>query len=72
MFPLSLYSQENKKANNIIKKIVIDAGHGGKDPGTMGTKRYNKYEKHVALAVSLKLGAYISTFFPRNRKCKTC
>ncbi len=60
--PFSLYSQESK-ADNIIKKIVIDAGHGGKDPGTMGTKRYNKYEKHVALAVSLKLGDYISTSF---------
>ena len=60
--PFSLCSQESK-ADNIIKKIVIDAGHGGKDPGTMGTKRYNKYEKHVALAVSLKLGDYISTSF---------
>ncbi len=64
-FPFSLYSQDSK-ADNIIKKIVIDAGHGGKDPGTMGTKRYNKYEKHVALAVSLKLGDYISTSFPET------
>ena len=37
-------------------KIVIDAGHGGKDPGTLGT--YTK-EKNVALAVSLKVGEYI-------------
>ena len=64
-FPFSLCSQDSK-ADNIIKKIVIDAGHGGKDPGTMGTKRYNKYEKHVALAVSLKLGDYISTSFPET------
>ena len=48
-----------------IKTIVIDPGHGGKDPGTMGTKRYNKYEKDIALAVSLKLGEYISNEFPK-------
>jgi N-acetylmuramoyl-L-alanine amidase len=49
---------------NKIQTIVIDPGHGGKDPGTMGTKRYNIYEKHVALLVSLKLGQYISEAFP--------
>ena len=47
-----------------IKTIVIDPGHGGKDSGTMGTKRFKVYEKHVALAVSLKLGKYISETFP--------
>ncbi len=50
--------------NTIIKTIVIDPGHGGKDSGTMGTKRFKIYEKHVALAVSLKLGAYIKKAFP--------
>ena len=39
-----------------VKIIVIDAGHGGKDPGCHGSK-YN--EKDIALAVSLKLGQYI-------------
>ncbi len=39
-----------------VKVIVIDAGHGGKDPGCHGSK-YN--EKDIALAVSLKLGKYI-------------
>jgi len=47
-----------------IRTIVIDPGHGGKDSGTMGTKRFKIYEKHVALAVSLKLGKYISEAFP--------
>jgi len=47
-----------------IKTIVIDPGHGGKDSGTMGTKRFKVYEKHVALAVSLKIGKYISENFP--------
>ena len=49
--------------NNQITTIVIDPGHGGKDPGTMGTKRYTKYEKDVALSVALKLGDYISNKF---------
>jgi len=39
-----------------VKVIVIDAGHGGKDPGCHGSK-YN--EKDIALAVALKLGKYI-------------
>ena len=30
----------------------------------MGTKRYKQYEKHIALAVSLKLGDYIAKSFP--------
>jgi N-acetylmuramoyl-L-alanine amidase len=39
-----------------IRTVVIDAGHGGKDPGCHGDK-YK--EKDVALAVALKLGNYI-------------
>ena len=50
-------------ADNKLQTIVIDPGHGGKDPGTMGTKRYSVYEKHVALSVALKLGKYISEAF---------
>ena len=58
----SLDAQNN--TSNHLRTIVIDPGHGGKDPGTMGTKRYNKYEKDIALSVSLKLGEYISNAFP--------
>ena len=39
-----------------IDKIVIDAGHGGKDPGTIGT--FSK-EKDVALKIALDLGRII-------------
>lgn len=39
-----------------VKTVVIDAGHGGKDPGCHGLK-YK--EKDIALAVALKLGKYI-------------
>lgn len=37
--------------------VVIDAGHGGKDPGAVGAKGK---EKHINLAVALKTGKYIS------------
>lgn len=36
--------------------MVIDAGHGGHDPGTKGKKGK---EKDIALKIALKLGAYI-------------
>jgi N-acetylmuramoyl-L-alanine amidase len=36
--------------------VVIDAGHGGHDPGTRGKK---VKEKDIALKIALKLGAYI-------------
>src|SRR5436190_4431376 len=42
--------------SNAVKIIVIDPGHGGKDPGCSGSI-YK--EKDVALAVALKLGKYI-------------
>jgi len=47
-----------------IQRIVIDPGHGGKDPGNLGTGRYAMKEKDVALNVSLKLGNYIKEAFP--------
>jgi N-acetylmuramoyl-L-alanine amidase len=37
--------------------IVIDAGHGGKDPGALGSD--NSREKDITLAIALKTGAYI-------------
>ena len=46
----------NSESGYKLKTIVIDAGHGGKDPGCSGVK-YK--EKDVALAVALKLGNYI-------------
>ena len=44
-----------------IKTVVIDSGHGGKDPGAVGS---NVYEKNVVLKVALKLGNLIETNFP--------
>ena len=44
--------------------IVLDAGHGGKDPGNLGTGRYKETEKQITLAVTLKLGKYIEDNLP--------
>lgn len=44
-----------------INTVVIDAGHGGKDPGAV-SKIVN--EKDVVLSIALKLGAYIEKYFP--------
>lgn len=61
-FPSFLFSQENEFFG--FKTIVIDPGHGGKDPGSTGTGRYKIYEKDIALDISLKLGNYIKNNFP--------
>ena len=47
--------------NYNLKTIVIDAGHGGKDPGCSGI--FSK-EKHVALKIALNLGRTIATYYP--------
>lgn len=47
-----------------VLKVVIDAGHGGHDPGNLGTGRYKDTEKDIALDVSLQLGEYILRAFP--------
>lgn len=42
-----------------LKKVVIDPGHGGKDPGAIGTGRYKATESTLVLDVSLRLRDYI-------------
>jgi len=49
---------------NRIRTVVLDAGHGGKDPGNLGTGRYKTTEKHVALNVTKLVGKYINEAFP--------
>lgn len=62
---LFTYNEVNLKAqHNLHKKaftVVIDPGHGGKDPGTV----YKKiYEKDIALSIALKLGNTIKKNLP--------
>ena len=52
-FNSNIFSQEKDK----VRCVVIDAGHGGEDPGTVG-KRVK--EKEVNLDVALRLGKLIS------------
>ena len=47
-----------------VDVVVIDPGHGGKDPGNVGTGRYKTTESDVALKVSKLLGKYIKDAFP--------
>ncbi len=44
-----------------IRTVVIDPGHGGHDPGAVGTK-YK--EKDIVLSIGLKLGRYIEENMP--------
>lgn len=44
-----------------IKTVVIDAGHGGHDPGCHGAQNN---EKEVCLSMALKLGALIKERYP--------
>lgn len=46
-----------------VKRVVIDPGHGGKDPGAIGTGRHKNTESDVALAVSLKVKDYILKYY---------
>ncbi|MGD1840823.1 MAG: N-acetylmuramoyl-L-alanine amidase [Thermonemataceae bacterium] len=56
-----LGGEVNKNYQYKVKTIVIDAGHGGKDPGTLGS---NTKEKDIALAVALELGKTINKYLP--------
>ena len=48
-------SGSNSRDRDII--IAIDAGHGGKDPGSVGPS--GTYEKHITLSIAKKLAAMI-------------
>lgn len=51
----------HSKQPGTIKTIVIDAGHGGKDPGCHGS---SAHEKNVCLAMALELGRKIKEGYP--------
>lgn len=49
LMPLSMEAQK-------VRRVVIDAGHGGHDSGAVGK---NAKEKDIALSIALKTGKYI-------------
>jgi len=56
-FSISLEAQVPYK----IRKVVIDPGHGGKDPGCNG---HHSREKEVALSIGLDLGKKLKAQYP--------
>lgn len=44
-----------------LKRVVIDPGHGGDDPGAVGSK---SKEKNIVLDISLRLGKMIKDKYP--------
>ncbi len=60
-FPWNLGAQEDEFSLGTIRTVVIDAGHGGKDPGCHGA---SAQEKHVCLSMALKLGEKIKAAYP--------
>ncbi len=54
----TLFAQSKKS----VKKIVLDAGHGGKDPGARG--KFSN-EKDLTLGVVLKLGRILKDSLPQ-------
>ena len=65
LFTATTPSVDETKSKWIFDAIVIDAGHGGKDPGAIGVT--NVREKDVNLAVALKLGNLIENNLPGIR-----
>lgn len=59
--PFVSTAQEDELSMGTIRTVVIDAGHGGKDPGCHGNFAQ---EKHVCLDMALMLGAKINAAYP--------
>lgn len=61
LFSGPAYSQAENEPAYKLKTVVLDAGHGGRDPGAMVGKLM---EKNIALDIVLKLGHYIKEYLP--------
>ena len=59
---LSSFAQQPKK----IRTIIVDAGHGGNEPGAHGEYEgtLGSYEKNITLAISMKLVAELKKDLP--------
>jgi N-acetylmuramoyl-L-alanine amidase len=56
---------EEQRQRWMIDTIVLDAGHGGKDPGAIGYSKIN--EKDLVLPITLELGKIIEKELPEVR-----
>ncbi len=66
IFPNRLTGSENEPVNTsssgpVLKTVVIDPGHGGRDPGAVSGKAR---EKDIVLDIAMKLGNHIKNNYP--------
>jgi N-acetylmuramoyl-L-alanine amidase len=61
LFGVKVNAQNTTNETPVLKTVVIDAGHGGKDPGCHGA---SAHEKTVCLSMALKLGDMIKKKYP--------
>ncbi|MDR0560842.1 MAG: N-acetylmuramoyl-L-alanine amidase [Prevotellaceae bacterium] len=54
----------SRSVNVGVKTVVIDPGHGGRDPGTVG--KHIK-EKDIVLSIALRFGQLVEEWFPDVR-----
>ena len=66
MFSLLISSSAAAQTQKLLKTIVVDAGHGGTDPGSSGQYEgsLKTLEKDVTLGISLKLVAELRKRMP--------
>ena len=63
LLPLGQTAAQTPDKELGLRTVVIDAGHGGKDPGAPGKTRKTD-EKHIVLSVAKKLGDKIKAAYP--------
>lgn len=68
---ITAFAQSPKK--NILKTIIVDAGHGGTDAGAVGQyeNSLRSKEKDVTLAISMKLVAQLQKELPNVKTIPT-
>ncbi|MCX7832737.1 MAG: N-acetylmuramoyl-L-alanine amidase [Ignavibacteria bacterium] len=58
IFILTNSFAENTEPEKDVFTVILDPGHGGKDPGTTGTT--GVYEKNINLSIALKVKEYLA------------
>ena len=63
VLPLGSFTDSPKEERQkpVLRTVIIDAGHGGSDPGAKGD---NSFEKDICLDIVLKLGKKLEAEFP--------
>jgi N-acetylmuramoyl-L-alanine amidase len=72
LFPRAAASPVEDRPLFRIAAIIVDPGHGGKDPGAIGSftesgRTWSSIEKEITLKVSLEVHALLSRAYPGKR-----